>query len=93
MGSHPFPREIVKYIDENSTEPLIGTISTKLGTKHLWVKWTQRLTNKDHSVIRKEMIVLFLYKSTYEKIIALSKCVYCCKLVSQVSDVAHGPLV
>ena len=32
-----------------------GPISTKLGTDHPLVKGTQGLTNKDHSVIKKEM--------------------------------------
>ena len=69
----------------------IGPISKKPDTKHSWVKWTQGITFKDHSV--KEMIIFFSPNQCYDKIIALSKCVYCFKLVSQVSDMAHGPLV
>ena len=40
-----------KYIDFFKS----GPISTKLGTKHPWVKGTQFFffTNKDHSIIKK----------------------------------------
>ena len=55
-------------------------ISTKLGTMHLW--WR-----------RKRGWSFSSPNQRYEIITALSKCVYWFKQVSQVSDVAHGPLV
>ena len=70
-----------------------GPISTQLGTDHPLVKGTQGLTNKDHSVIKKEMFVFSSPNQCYDIIIALSKCVYWFDLVSQVSNVTHGPLV
>ena len=34
----------------------MGPISTKLGIKHSWMKETQGFTNKDHSILKKEMM-------------------------------------
>ena len=59
-GPHPFPRgdnyntakihwQNLKIFFSRTTEP----ISTKLGTKHFWVKGTQSFTNKDHLTIKK----------------------------------------
>ena len=56
------------------------------------MKRTQVFTNKDHVIMKKEMMVFFLFKPTLWFIIALSKCFWL-ELVSQVSDVVHGPLV
>ena len=61
--------------------------------KAYWkVMGTQVLKNKDHSVIKKEMIVFSSPTQRYDIFIALRKCVYWFKLVSQVSDAVHGPL-
>mgnify|MGYP003687930543 CR=1 FL=1 len=56
-----------------------GPISTKRGIKHPWVKG---FTNKDHSIIKQEMIGFLLSKSMlwYTVIIAVNKCVYWFKL-------------
>ena len=52
--------------------------------EHPLVKGILGFTKKEHSVIIKKMIFLFSPNQPYDIIIAL---------VSQVSDVAHGPLV
>ena len=52
-----------------------GPISTKLGTKHLWVKRIQVCLKEGPTLWYNHM------------------CVYWFELFSQVSDVAHGPLV
>ena len=71
-----------------------GPSSTKHCTKHPLMKETQGFTNKDHSLIKKEMIFFSSSPSQcYDMIIALSKYFYWFKLVSQVSDVAYVPLV
>ena len=113
-----------------------GPISSKLGTKHPWVKGIQRgdnyeiakihrrnfknlllqnhgsnfnetwhkasfgegdsrltSTKKDLSVVKTKMIGFFFSPNQrYDTIIALSRCVYWFNLISQVSDVAYGPL-
>ena len=34
-----------------------GSVSTKLGAKQTWLKGTQGFTNKDHSILKKEIVV------------------------------------
>ena len=48
----------------------------KLGTKHPLLKGTEGFTNKEHSIIKKEMIDFSCPNQRYDIIIALSKCVY-----------------
>ena len=96
-GTALFQGEIItkywKYIDKikkiffsRTTEP----ISTKLGTKHPWVKGIQISLNEEpiNSPIINNVFFSSLNQS-YDIII----CVYWFELFSQVSDVAHGPLV
>ena len=72
----------------------IWPISTKLDTKHPRVKGNQGFTNiKDLSIVKKEMMGFYSLNQHYDIVIALVKCVDWFELVSQVSDVAHGPLV
>ena len=94
---HPSPRgdnyEIVKKHWWNSkiffsrtTEP----ISTKFGTKHPWVKGIQVCSNEEPINSPKINNVFFSsLNQRYDIII----CAYWFELFSQVSDVAHGPLV
>ena len=56
------------------------------------MKLTQGFTIRTIQLSKRRWWVFFLSKSTLW-IIALSKCVYWFELVSQVSNVAHGPLV
>ena len=58
-----------------------GPISTKLGTTLPWVKETQGFTNKDHSILKKEIMGCFLsqlilcYNHSYSQLCFLiSKC-------------------
>ena len=61
----------------------IWLISTKLVTKHPWVKGTQGFAKKDLSIIKKEMMVFFLSNSMLGYNITLSKCVYWFELVNR----------
>ena len=48
----------------------------------------------DHLIMKKEEDWVFSFPNQcYDIIIAMNKCVYLLELVSQVSDVALGPLV
>ena len=51
-----------------------GPISTKLGTKHSWVKKTQCLEIKNHSILVKEIRIFFFLNQCYGLIILLCKC-------------------
>ena len=94
-GPRPFPRgdnyEIVKIhwrnlkIFSRTTEP----ISTKLGTKHPWVKGIQVCSKEEPINSHKVNNFFSDLNQGYDKII----CVNRFDLFSQVSDVAHGPLV
>ena len=48
-----------------------GPISTKLGTKHSWVKKTQCLEIKNHSILVKEIRIFFFLNQCYGLIILL----------------------
>ena len=54
----PFPRgdnyEIAKIHLQNLKIFFTGPVSTKLDTKHPWVKREQVFTNKEHSILKKE---------------------------------------
>ena len=67
-----------------------GPISTKLGTKHPWVKMIQVCSNEEpinsHEVNN-------VFSSSLNQRYDIIICVYWFELFSQVSDVAHGPLV
>ena len=56
------------------------------------MKETQGFINKDFSILKKEILDFPSPNQCYEIIIALLKCIYLNKLVSQVGDVVHGPL-
>ena len=43
-----------------------GPISTKLGTKHYWVKGTQGFVNKDQSILKKEIIYFSFHYQHYD---------------------------
>ena len=64
-----------------------GLISSWQGTKHPWIKGIQLFTEKDHLIFKKEMIIFFLIWSTH----CLAQ--MCLLIVTQVSDVTHGPRV
>ena len=70
-----------------------GPVSTKLGTKHPWMKGTQnfilQILNKRDNGFFLPLINVMIYTC----IIALRKCVGWFELVSKVNIVAHGPLV
>ena len=66
-----------------------GPISTKFGTKHPWVKGIQVCSNVEPFTSHKINNEFFLLLISIMIII----CVYWFELFSQVSDVAHGPLV
>ena len=91
---HPFPRgdnyKIAKIHRQkfSSQEPL-GQFEWNLTQSSLW--W-RGFTNKEYSIIKKQMIYFSTPNQRYDVIIALSKCVYWFILVSKVSDVAHGSL-
>ena len=69
-----------------TTEP----ISTKLGTKHPWVKGIQVSSNEEKLNSHKVNNVFFSSLNQWYYIII---CVYWFELFSQVRDVTHGPLV
>ena len=94
-GPHLFPRghnyEIVKIHWRNLKiffSRTTGPISTQFGTKHPWVKEIQVCSNEEP--INSQLIMFFSSLNQYFDIII---CVYWFELFSQVSDVAHGPLV
>ena len=99
-GLHPFPRgdnheigkihwQILKIFFSRTSGPIL----TEFVKKHPLLKETQGFTNKDHSIIKKEMMCFFLSKSmlwynhSFEQVCLLFD------LISQVSNVVHGPLV
>ena len=64
-GPLPLPRgntyyynEIAQYVDKIEKSPSRTTmpISTKLDTKHLWVKGIQDFTSKDYSILKMEIM-------------------------------------
>ena len=57
------------------------------------MKGTQGFTNKDHLITKRRWLVFSSDNQHYDIVIAFNKCVYWFERVSQVSDVAHGPLV
>ena len=69
------------------------SISTRLGTTHPLVKVTKGFTIRTIQLSKRRWWDFFSPNQHYDIIIALSKCVYWFELVSQVSNVAHGPLV
>ena len=93
----PYPREdnyeIAKKHWRNQKiffSRIIAPISTKLGTKHPWVNGIQVCSKKNHLILIKIIMGFFSsLNQRYDIII----CVYWFELFSQVSDVAHGPLV
>ena len=95
-GPNPFSRGIItkklkihwwnlKIFISRTSEP----ISTKFGKKHPWLKGIQVCSNKEPftSHIINNWLFLLLIS------IMIIICVYWFKLFSQVSVVAHGPLV
>ena len=54
---------------------------------------TQGFTNKDHLILKKEIMWFSSANRDYFNIIALLKCVYWFKLVCKMNDVANGSLV
>ena len=94
-GPCPFQREdnyeIVKIHWRNLKiffSRTTGPILTQLGTKHPWVKGIQVCSNEEP--INSQLIMFFSSLNQHFDIII---CVYWFELFSQVSDVAHGPLV
>ena len=102
---HPWVKGILGYSNEWPRSFLMGdnyeianiwkfTSPESLGKfrpNNPWVKETQCFANNDH--IKEEIIIFFSPDQHYYIIIALRKCVYWFELGSQMSDVAHGPLV
>ena len=75
-GPHPFPRrdnyeiakihwQNIKILFSRTTEP----ISTKLGTKHPWVKGIKFCSKKNHLILIKIINVFFSYLNQYYDII------------------------
>ena len=53
-----------------------STNFNQLGTKHPYVKKTQGFTNKDHSILKKEIMGFYSPNQYHDIIIALLKSVY-----------------
>ena len=66
-------------------------ISTKIGTKHPWMKRIQVCFNEE-PINSHRVNNVFDFPSLNQRHDIII-CVYCLELFSQMSDVAHGPLV